>query len=117
MERAQKMTTFEQTVESLCDRVEYLLAQLFTASPQQRIMIALAGVPGSGKSTVCAAVLNALSCRGVEDVSVVPMVSKIHNYKFPTYCFPGWLPLPKGRAVRLRGPCTRISKAWSTFHF
>jgi len=45
------------------------------SSPQDRIVIALAGVPGSGKSTVCARVLVDLAERGIHDIAVATMVS------------------------------------------
>ncbi|KAK5126506.1 hypothetical protein LTR08_004758 [Meristemomyces frigidus] len=44
-----------------------------TVKPDERIIIALAGAPGSRKSTVTARLLAELNCRGVKDVAVVPM--------------------------------------------
>jgi tRNA uridine 5-carbamoylmethylation protein Kti12 len=40
-------------------------------------LIALAGVPGSGKSTVSQELLLELSSRGIHDVAIVPMVRMI----------------------------------------
>lgn len=63
------------TILNLAKRVEALLdRQASSSDPPTRILIALAGVPGSGKSTVSAALLVDLAKRGVNDVVVVPMV-------------------------------------------
>lgn len=64
---------FEQTVALLCLRIQALLKQ--AKSPERRILIALAGVPGSGKTTISTAVLRALPSYGIDNVQVVPMVS------------------------------------------
>lgn len=48
-----------------------------TVNEDERILIALAGIPGSGKSTVAAALLEQLRHTGINDVAVVPMVSLI----------------------------------------
>jgi adenylylsulfate kinase-like enzyme len=64
---------FHQTILDLAQRVEKLLLRQAT-EPRQRILVALAGVPGSGKSTVSNALLAELSLCGVQDVAVVPMV-------------------------------------------
>lgn len=64
----------EDTVALLCARIQDLLAR-HASRPRQRILIALAGVPGSGKSTVSAALLQALPYHGIENAVVVPMVS------------------------------------------
>lgn len=58
----------------LVKRVEKLL-QRQASDPRQRMLVALAGVPGSGKSTVSHAVLQELANRGINDVAIVPMVS------------------------------------------
>jgi adenylylsulfate kinase-like enzyme len=68
---------FHQTILDLAKRVDKLLLRQ-AAEPRQRILVALAGVPGSGKSTVSNALLSELTLRGVEDVVVVPMVK--YNY-------------------------------------
>ncbi|KAH6642288.1 P-loop containing nucleoside triphosphate hydrolase protein [Boeremia exigua] len=56
----------------LVSRIERLL-QRQALNPRQRILVALAGVPGSGKSTVSYALLQELVRRGVNDVTIVPM--------------------------------------------
>lgn len=58
----------------LVSRVERLLHRQ-ASDPRQRILVALAGVPGSGKSTVSHALLQELEKRGMDDVAIVPMVS------------------------------------------
>jgi putative protein kinase ArgK-like GTPase of G3E family len=65
---------FQETILELVRRVEKLLLRQAT-EPRQRILIGLAGVPGSGKSTVSNALLAELDVRGIKDVVVVPMVS------------------------------------------
>jgi len=59
-----------ETIRGLADRVERLLAK----SSPERSLIALAGVPGSGKSTVSQALLFELAARGICDVALIPMV-------------------------------------------
>lgn len=58
----------------LVSRVEKLLHRQ-ASHPHQRMLVALAGVPGSGKSTVSHALLQELTGSGTHDVAVVPMVS------------------------------------------
>jgi pantothenate kinase len=64
----------DDTISMLAKRVESLLVK-FSDQPNRRIMIALAGVPGSGKSTVSAMLLERLRQHAVGGVEVVPMVS------------------------------------------
>jgi pantothenate kinase len=73
MEPEKQIAKLDQAVASLCDRVEYLLTK-HAASPQERLLIALAGVPGSGKSTISRAVVKGLAYRGTGNVVIVPMV-------------------------------------------
>jgi putative protein kinase ArgK-like GTPase of G3E family len=61
------------TILDLVRRVERLLVRQ-ASDPRQRLLVALAGVPGSGKSTVSNALISELAMRGVQDVAVVPMV-------------------------------------------
>ncbi|KAF1357386.1 nicotinamide riboside kinase [Lizonia empirigonia] len=56
----------------LVSRIEKLLRRQ-ASNPRQRMLVALAGVPGSGKSTVSQALLQELAVRSVNDVAVVPM--------------------------------------------
>lgn len=58
----------------LVSHVEKLLHRQ-ASNPRQRMLVALAGVPGSGKSTVSHALLQELAGRGINDVAIVPMVS------------------------------------------
>jgi Mrp family chromosome partitioning ATPase len=62
-----------ESILNLVRRIEALLERQ-AADPQQRVLVALAGVPGSGKSTVSHALLTELASRGIDDVAVVPMV-------------------------------------------
>tara|TARA_R110002003_G_scaffold248_3_gene17667 strand:- start:13401 stop:13625 length:225 start_codon:yes stop_codon:yes gene_type:complete len=65
--------TLDGPILDLARRVEKLLLRQ-ARHPRQRILVALAGVPGSGKSTVSQALIAELTARGVRDVVVVPMV-------------------------------------------
>ncbi|XP_014554009.1 hypothetical protein COCVIDRAFT_40035 [Bipolaris victoriae FI3] len=56
----------------LVKRTEKLLARQ-ASNPSQRMLVALAGVPGAGKSTVSDALLIELAARGIKDVAIVPM--------------------------------------------
>ncbi|KAH6686944.1 phosphoribulokinase/uridine kinase [Plectosphaerella plurivora] len=62
-----------KTVARLRGRVERLLLEQRLTCPSSRVLIALAGVPGSGKSTISAALLQDLRSRGVDDIAVLPM--------------------------------------------
>jgi pantothenate kinase len=69
-----QVTDVSRTELGLADRVEALLAD----ASSQRVLVALAGVPGSGKSTVSRALLVELAARGISDVAIIPMVYPIH---------------------------------------
>ena len=73
MDQAYKVDTFSAAIGDLVKRTERLLARQ-ASDPGQRMLVALAGVPGAGKSTVSEALLTELVSRGVQDVVVVPMV-------------------------------------------
>jgi pantothenate kinase len=62
-----------ESILNLVRRVEKLLERQ-ASDPQHRVLVALAGVPGSGKSTVSHALLAELASRNISDVAVVPMV-------------------------------------------
>jgi putative protein kinase ArgK-like GTPase of G3E family len=71
----------QDTILDLERRVEKLLLRQ-ASEPRQRILVALAGVPGSGKSTVSSALVTQLKLRGVQDVVVVPMVCCNRDSRF-----------------------------------
>ncbi|KAJ9645252.1 hypothetical protein H2199_003258 [Coniosporium tulheliwenetii] len=49
------------------------LRKQYPSDTRRRVLIALAGVPGSGKSTISAALMEALRDRNVDGVALVPM--------------------------------------------
>jgi len=51
-----------------------IISLLNNSPPKRRIVIALAGVPGSGKSTIATTLLAHLDRAGIRDVVVAPMV-------------------------------------------
>ena len=58
-----------------CEILQDRLISLLNDSPsERRVVIALAGVPGSGKSTIAAALLAHLDKAGTRDVFIAPMV-------------------------------------------
>ncbi|XWW95915.1 hypothetical protein V2A60_003884 [Cordyceps javanica] len=61
-----------QTTTMLRQRVNHLL-ELQKGSPRNRVLIALAGVPGSGKSTISDALIQDLMRHGIGEVAVLPM--------------------------------------------
>jgi putative protein kinase ArgK-like GTPase of G3E family len=68
-----KVDTIPAAILDLVKRTEGLLSRQ-ASDPSQRMLVALAGVPGAGKSTVSKALLEELASRGIKDVVVVPMV-------------------------------------------
>lgn len=60
---------------------ERLLSLMEITLPEQRIIIAIAGVPGSGKSTVAARLLEYLYGNGICDVAVAPMVGYLSLFR------------------------------------
>lgn len=69
--------TLAGTILKLARNVEALLHRQQCSDPPSRILVALAGVPGSGKSTVSQALLLELASRGIDHVAVVPMVRRL----------------------------------------
>ena len=64
----------------LAKRTENLLSRQ-ASDPGRRMLVALAGVPGAGKSTVSDALITELTARGNKDVAVVPMVGAGRNQR------------------------------------
>lgn len=64
----------DDIVGFLCRRVEDLL-ESNKFDPEHRILIGLAGSPGSGKSTISAALVKLMASRKLPGVLVLPMVS------------------------------------------
>ncbi|KAJ3459880.1 hypothetical protein MRS44_015953 [Fusarium solani] len=62
-----------KTIQTLRERVDLLLLQQKLSAPTRRVLIALAGVPGSGKTTVSDALIQDLNKDGIRDVAVLPM--------------------------------------------
>jgi DNA replication protein DnaC len=90
------------TTLDLVSRVEELLHRQ-ALNPRQRMLVCLAGVPGSGKSTVSEALIQELVRRGISDVSIAPMVSpEIIAPNFSVLmCTIGWFSLPKRGSFEL----------------
>ncbi|RBR00871.1 hypothetical protein FVER53590_10976 [Fusarium verticillioides] len=73
-----------KTTAKLIERVERLLTEQKLCSPRQRILIALAGIPGSGKTTISDALIKELKKNGISDVAVLPMDG--FHYSRTTLC-------------------------------
>jgi pantothenate kinase-related protein Tda10 len=71
----QSFGDLEKTVMMLRDRILRLLERQQSSQKDERILIALSGVPGSGKSTVGAALLREMPRHNINDVCILPMVS------------------------------------------
>lgn len=65
------MEKLESSVRILSDRIRSLLER---KPNEHRILIAVAGIPGSGKSTITTVLVQALRTEGVEGVNLLPMV-------------------------------------------
>lgn len=76
--RMSQQPSLDETISVLRNRIQRLLTEQEANNANGRILIALAGVPGSGKSTVSDALLAALPKHGVTDVAVLPMVGSQH---------------------------------------
>lgn len=77
--------TLNTTILNLATRIEALLARQQSSDSPTRLLVALAGVPGSGKSTVSQALLSELAAKGLKDVVVVPMVCCLSTRKKVRY--------------------------------
>lgn len=73
-----------KTIQTLRERVDLLLLQQKLSAPTRRVLIALAGVPGSGKTTVSDALIQDLNKDGIRDVAVLPMVG-VHSLPCPNH--------------------------------
>lgn len=73
MKNDTRVDTLHAAILDLVKRTKELLSRQ-ASNPAQRMLVALAGVPGSGKSTVSDALLAELAARNIKDVAVVPMV-------------------------------------------
>lgn len=80
----EEQASLDDTIHGLCKRVLHL-QQTFLHGHPQRILIALAGVPGSGKSTISNALLEALPRYGVHRAAVIPMVSLLSSQQNVEY--------------------------------
>ncbi|KAI6780573.1 nicotinamide riboside kinase [Emericellopsis cladophorae] len=71
----QGLNALDKTTQMLRDRILMLLERQQEQACQQnnRVLVALAGVPGSGKSTVGNALLRVLPLYNVKEVCVLPM--------------------------------------------
>ncbi|GJC84765.1 putative uridine kinase C227.14 [Colletotrichum liriopes] len=62
-----------KTIAKLRERVKCLLDGQRLSCPSRRVLVAVAGVPGSGKSTITAALLEDLKRHAIENVAILPM--------------------------------------------
>ena len=97
------MEVFGSLVDVCAILQDRLLSLLNNSPPERRIIIALAGVPGSGKSTIAAAFLAHLDRIGICDVVVAPMVKPNHVCSLPRslLTLTGWLSLYESDLVRI----------------
>lgn len=65
----------EKSTSVLRDRVDSLLQTQRTLNAKGRVLVSLAGVPGSGKSTISDALLRELAFHGIDQIAILPMVS------------------------------------------
>jgi putative protein kinase ArgK-like GTPase of G3E family len=94
-----RVDALRTAILDLAKRTETLLSRQ-ASDPGRRMLVALAGVPGAGKSTVSDALITELATRGIKDVAVVPMVGTSHTQQYcPSNNHPGWLPLHAGNLV------------------
>jgi Mg-chelatase subunit ChlI len=75
-----------ETALMLTERIERLVKRQKVINPRRRVLIALAGVPGSGKSTISDALLQLLPEYGIDDLAVLPMASHFFAVPLLTFC-------------------------------
>lgn len=63
----------DEVEKSLYKRLQRLLERS-ASHPERRILIALAGTPGSGKSTIASALVRSFNATNKEKIQVIPMV-------------------------------------------
>jgi signal recognition particle GTPase len=97
------MEVFGSLVDVCAILQDRLLSLLNDSPPNRRIVIALAGVPGSGKSTIAATLLAHLDRIGICDAVVAPMVKSNHVHRLTQrlLTFTGWLPLSEGDLIHI----------------
>lgn len=97
------MEVFGNLVDVCAILQERLLSLLNNSLPNRRIVIALAGVPGSGKSTIAATLLAHLDRIGICDVVVAPMVilNREHSLTQFLLTLTGWLSLYESDVVHI----------------
>lgn len=66
------MSSPEDQVSQLLERIANLRKR---SRSDQRVLVAVAGGPGSGKSTLCSRLLQQAQEEGLHDMVAVPMVS------------------------------------------
>lgn len=98
-----KMEVFGSLIDVCAILQDRLLSLLNDSPPNRRIIIALAGVPGSGKSTIAASLLAHLKRIGISDVVVAPMVYSNHVQSLTQFLLTltGWLSLYKSDPVHI----------------
>lgn len=86
--------------------------------PQKRIVIALAGAPGSGKSTVAAALKKRFNGPHSQHLQVVPMVclTPLTTEPESDHTSTGWLPLHTSLSLHNASAPSSVRKTRSTFH-
>jgi 2-phosphoglycerate kinase len=116
------ISTIEAPEETLLKRLELLILRN-AHSPHKRIIIALAGTPGSGKSTISSALTRRFNARNEGKLQIVPMVrtglrflilseTNIANMEI----FTGWLSSHKSYTYNNAERGMPFSSPWSSFH-
>lgn len=77
-------STMESIITTLCERLERLIDENPLASGR-RILVAFAGIPGSGKTTVSAALMKTFNQKRPGSISVLPMVKQPFQSHLPLF--------------------------------